>query len=72
MKRYGPKTAIRQARERVRAEISGHAARGGRFAGGLASEGYSGGYLDALDDVSLLLNGVQPKRRNYWEREDVA
>lgn len=33
---------------------------GSKYARGLASEGYTGGYLAALRDVSLLLNGVEP------------
>jgi hypothetical protein len=39
----------------------------GLYGGGLASEGYAGGYKDALCDVLLLLNGVTPMRRDYWE-----
>lgn len=56
---------IDDAMERVRGEISGHAA-GGRIASALASEGYSGGYFDALCDIQLLINDVIPNRRNYW------
>lgn len=37
------------------------------FGAGLASEGYAGGYRDALSDVSLLLDGLIPTRRNYWD-----
>jgi hypothetical protein len=39
---------------------------GNRLAQALASEGYAGGYRDALDDVQLLMNGVEPDRRGYW------
>lgn len=33
---------------------------------GLAYEGYNGGYIDALNDVVLLLNGCVPDRRGWW------
>lgn len=66
----GPKRRIRLALERVSEEISGHASRGGRFAGALAGEGYSGGYYDALCDIELLLNGIVPTRRAYWKIKD--
>lgn len=36
---------------------------GGLYARGLSSEGYLGGYVDALNDVCLLLNGVEPNDR---------
>ncbi len=39
------------------------------FSVGLAGEGYKGGYLDALRDVSLLLNGVIPNREFWWDGE---
>lgn len=40
----------------------------GRYGKALASEGYAGGYRDALADVLLLLNGVKPNSR-YWRYE---
>jgi len=61
---------VERALKRVNEEISGFCrgkdGRQGFYAGGLASEGYSGGYRDALSDILLALNGVQPERRNYW------
>jgi hypothetical protein len=39
----------------------------GFYARGLASEGYNGGYRDAISDVLLALNGVNPNRRFWWE-----
>ncbi|MDZ4344783.1 MAG: hypothetical protein U1E51_20360, partial [Candidatus Binatia bacterium] len=59
------KRQIDAALERVNAEISANA-RQGHIAAGLASEGYAGGYRDALYDVLLVLNGGKPKRRDYW------
>ena len=60
------KKAIQLAIQRVRKEIS-DLALGGKYAAGLASESYSGGYRDALYDVQLVMNGVKPKRRDYWD-----
>jgi hypothetical protein len=58
---------IRVAKVHVGAEINGHAAGGGIYSRGLASEGYSGGYRDALEDVLLLLESdTVPNRRHYW------
>jgi len=52
----------------VSAEISGHAKRGGLYAGGLASEGYVGGYRAAISDVMLALRGCRPcNRPEYWK-----
>lgn len=63
------KKLIEAALKKVNAEISGIASHGGIYARGMASEGYAGGYRDALDDILLLLNGVIPHRRNYWQTE---
>ncbi len=41
---------------------------GARYAGGLSSEGYAGGYRDALADVRLLFASVGPHRRHYWDK----
>ena len=49
----------------IEREIHNTAAAGGLYARGLSSEGYNGGYRDALNDVLLALNGGIP-RRNYW------
>lgn len=65
--RTGVRRRIALALTRVEAEISGHAALGGRYAGAMSGEGYSGGYRDALLDAQLLLNGVTPHRRHYYD-----
>jgi len=62
----GIKRKLYKAREKVNREISGHAQRSS-ISGALASEGYSGGYRDAINDVILLLNGVNPRRRDYYD-----
>lgn len=57
------------AEQRVRQEISDHASQGGIYARGVASEGYAGGYLQALYDCqSLLINGYPNDPRNYWKQ----
>ena len=61
----GIKRKLDKARDKVNQEISGFASHGG-YAAALSSEGYSGGYRDALNDIELLLNGVTPNRRDYW------
>ena len=67
-RKWGPRRWIAFALEQVDAEICEAAAGGhGIYSGGLASEGYAGGYRDALDDVLLLLNGVKPSRRRYYD-----
>jgi hypothetical protein len=35
------------------------------YSRGLASEGWNGGYRDAISDVILLFNGVIPNYRNF-------
>ena len=63
---------IAVARDRVRAEIANNAAHGGKFAAGLASEGYAGGYLAALDDVEAALRHGHPTdHRGYWRDQSV-
>ena len=66
---------VSRARKRVQKLISLFASQGEpgsqqrKFASGLATESYKGGYRDALDDVTLLLNGVTPNRNGWWEDE---
>jgi hypothetical protein len=56
------------ARDKVAQEISRNAERGSYFSGGLASEGYAGGYQQALDDVDAMLrHGCPGDPRHYWE-----
>jgi hypothetical protein len=37
------------------------------YARGTASEGYAGGYRQALQDIILVMNGIQPDTRDYWK-----
>ena len=63
----GIKRQLDKVYEKVSRDISGHASRGGMYAGGLAAEGYDGGYRDAIMDIQLALNGVTPQRRDWWD-----
>ena len=45
----------------------GSFASGGHIAAGLSSEGYNGGYRQALYDVIQVLNGIQPNTRGFWD-----
>ncbi len=65
----GIKRGIAIARRNVSVLIRAHAA-GGSIARALASEGYNGGYRDALDDVVLALNGIMPMRESFWRDDD--
>lgn len=62
----GIKRNLLRAQKRVHEEIRGTASSGGRFASAMSSEGYAGGYSQALSDVLLALNGVRPDTRSYW------
>lgn len=63
----GIKRALQRARRKVQKEIEGNAAGGGKYARGLANEGYAGGYEQALSDVMLALDGIGPSTRGYWD-----
>jgi hypothetical protein len=38
----------------------------GKYERGFRSEGYLGGYRQAIDDVELALRGSQPTTRDLW------
>ena len=61
---------INVATERTDESIKASTNRDSLHSRGLASEGYLGGYRDALQDVVLLINGTIPNRRQLWRRED--
>ncbi len=67
----GIKRRIRKACRKIEVDIKGCGDRG-FYAAGLAREGYNGGYWDALQDVLLLLNGIEPGKRGrfWWEDKD--
>lgn len=57
---------IEAARKRVSDEITANAS-GGKYGAGLATEGFAGGYLAALDDVEAALrHGFPTDARGYW------
>jgi hypothetical protein len=60
---------LRLARERVSASIRALGT-GGRVAAGLSTEGWAGGYRQALDDVEAMLrHGSPADPRGYWSTE---
>lgn len=62
---------MEKVRAVVRDEIRGNGASGGKFARGLASEGFAGGYLQALDDVEAALrHGYPSDHRGYWAKSE--
>ena len=44
----------------------------GFYAQGLSTEGYRGGYRDAIQDVILALYGNHPKTRGYWDKDFIG
>lgn len=67
----GIKRKIDRVQKKVQEQIAANAS-GGRFAAGISSEGFDGGYAAALSDVRLALDGVYPCSRyaRYWEEND--
>lgn len=58
---------LKMARVQVSLEIADNNG-GGKFARGLANEGYAGGYKAALDDVeAVLTHGYPSDSRDYWK-----
>lgn len=71
MSRPTDKRAVLKKMEAVRAvidkEIAGMG--DGLYARGLSTEGYAGGYRDALDDIrAALTHGCVADRRGWWRR----
>ncbi len=67
------KTIIKTVRDEVDKEIGSFARSGdssgfGHISRGLASEGYNGGYRDALEDVMLAMRGIFPNQRHWWDK----
>jgi hypothetical protein len=59
---------IEAVRAVVMEEILGNRS-GGKFARGLATEGFAGGYLQALDDIDAALRHGEPSdHRGYWRQ----
>jgi hypothetical protein len=54
--------------KRVSADISAQRGNDSFYGAGLASEGYAGGYLAALNDIEAMLRHGQPNdTRGYWK-----
>ena len=58
----GIKRKLVAVRNELDAQIADQTRGAGMYGRGLAREGFLGGYLEALEDVALALNGVEPKR----------
>lgn len=64
---------MKKIRAVVQAEITDNASSGGLYARGLASEGFAGGYLMALDDIDgALVHGYPSDHRGYWRTAEVS
>ena len=63
------KKDIHQAVEAVNKAISSATDQNSMYSRGLSSEGYLGGYRDALSDVLTVMNKMKPRRTGYrfWE-----
>lgn len=62
---------IAAVREVVQAEITGSSKDGGLYARGLSTEGFAGGYLQALDDIDgAITHGYPSDHRGYWATAD--
>lgn len=57
---------LKQAQYKAYAEMAAQSKSGNHITRGLAPEGFTGGYVAALNDVSLALNGVTPNNSRYW------
>lgn len=55
--------------KKIEKQIASEAKSHGRIFAGVAREGYNGGYLSALEDVQLALNGVKPNRNGWWDED---
>lgn len=61
----GIKRQLKIATRNVNREIAG-TAKQGFYAGALSTEGFAGGYLQALHDVLAALDGVPSWHNRYW------
>jgi len=62
----GIKRQLIKVSAKIRKELSAQA-KSSYLKGALTYEGHDSGYLTALDDVLLALNGVKPDRNGWWE-----
>lgn len=59
---------IKAAESAVLSEMQDSTRSGDRYSRGLSSEGYAGGYFQALQDVKLAISGV-PANSRYWPKD---
>ena len=61
----GIKRKLAVASRRISSAIAESIDRDSYYSAGLSGEGYVGGYRDALEDVLLALNGVEPNSAGF-------
>ncbi len=66
----GIKRRLKRVASRVEQDIVANTDTNSLYSRGLSREGYRGGYAQAISDVQLALNGVEPSdNRGYWSVE---
>ncbi len=65
----GIKRQLHRVISNVNKTISNSIDRNCMYSRGLSSEGYNGGYRQAINDVILALNGQKPTTNSWWEIE---
>ena len=63
---------ISKAIDRVNKQITSQTDQTNMYSRGLSREGYLGGYIQALEDVSAMLRKVpiSSQTRKYWEEQE--
>lgn len=65
------KTKIRRVRKKINEQLAAERVGMGHYGIGLQREGWVGGYLQALDDVSAAMNGFENNNSRFagfWEK----
>lgn len=66
MRKSAMQRLLCEALDAANADIRGQRRDGDIYAGGLSTEGFAGGYAQAINDVSLALNDAPPSNSRYW------
>ncbi len=66
----GIKRQLRKVIDNITEELKPRSQSDNMYRRGLSTEGYQGGYRDALYDVQLALEGNKPNRRGWWSDAD--
>lgn len=68
----GIKRKLNKVTQKVRKRINDSTDRDSLYSRGLSVEGYNGGYIQALSDVRLVLDGIHPNSSrfaDFWKDE---